>query len=567
MLNSSPSSSHWLLAAVFYLSSMEKIGKYEILDKIGSGGFAVVYRGYDPFIKRPVAIKVCYSSDPETRERFKREAEIAGRLVHRNITTIYDFGLQQGMPYLVEEYLPGEDLAHMIQRREPETLEEKLEILVQIAAGLGYAHSQGVVHRDIKPGNIRILDSGRVKIMDFGTAKMAETESSLTQVGVTLGTVSYLSPERLRGEATRLNSDIFAYGVMAYELLAFVRPFLADNIPNLIEVIVSDEPEPLISRVPDLPPRLAEVVHNCLLKDADARYPSCDPLIAALKQVREEVSRAYLLPMAQADAAEAAAGAQVAGLLERARTLLTQGRLLRAQVFLDEVLELDADNAEAKALLAKVHEAEPANLENNAPPPSADGTGTWESSETRRTRKIEEAVASVEGYLASYQIEHAAEALRFAIRLLGPFDQALPLQERLIGETREEIETVRTAARRQAQHVVDIMEALRKQQRLPDDMAVTLERLACDIDPTRSFPPPAPATAAAPAPATDDGTTKPLTEQHRKQAEAVASIEQLLADGNTQLARQALDFALRLLGPFEEASALEARIADAQRGR
>ena len=113
---------------------MDQIGKYEVLDKIGSGGFAVVYKGYDPFIKRPVAIKMCYSRDEETRKRFYREAQIAGSLVHRNITAVYDFGLQDGMPYLVEEYLPGEDLAHMIRRHEPENLVEKLDFLIQARA-------------------------------------------------------------------------------------------------------------------------------------------------------------------------------------------------------------------------------------------------------------------------------------------------------------------------------------------------------------------------------------------------------------------------------------------------
>src|SRR5687768_4367370 len=144
---------------------MNKLGKYDILEKIGSGGYGVVYRGYDPFIKRVVAIKTCSFEDERVRLRFYREAEIAGNLIHPNVTTVYDFGLHEGVPYLVEEYLTGEDLGEVIARRDPLSVSRKLDYLVQVARGLEYAHSQGVVHRDIKPGNIRILDNGRAKIM------------------------------------------------------------------------------------------------------------------------------------------------------------------------------------------------------------------------------------------------------------------------------------------------------------------------------------------------------------------------------------------------------------------
>ena len=137
----------------------------------------MVYKGYDPFIKRTVAIKTCSSDDERVRLRFYREAEIAGNLIHPNITTIYDFGIQDDVPYLVEEFLTGEDLDHKIKRRADVPVGQRLDYLVQVARGLEYAHSQGVVHRDIKPGNIRILDTDRAKIMDFGTAKLANTDS------------------------------------------------------------------------------------------------------------------------------------------------------------------------------------------------------------------------------------------------------------------------------------------------------------------------------------------------------------------------------------------------------
>ncbi|HVS04498.1 MAG TPA: serine/threonine-protein kinase, partial [Thermoanaerobaculia bacterium] len=193
---------------------MEKIGKYEVLEKIGMGGFGVVYKGRDPFIKRFVAIKTCGTEDDDIRLRFFREAEIAGNLQHRNVVTVYDFGFHDGVPYLVQEFLSGEDLDQGIKRRDALSEERKLEILLQVAAGLEYAHSQGVIHRDIKPGNVRVLDGGRVKIMDFGIAKLANVESQLTRTGMTLGTASYLAPEQIKGEAITPAADVFSFGVL-----------------------------------------------------------------------------------------------------------------------------------------------------------------------------------------------------------------------------------------------------------------------------------------------------------------------------------------------------------------
>ncbi|MEM7584482.1 MAG: serine/threonine-protein kinase [Acidobacteriota bacterium] len=198
---------------------MESIGKYKIEKKIGSGGFGEVFKGYDPFIKRHVAVKTCISSDEEIRNRFFQEAEIAGNLQHRNITTVYDFGIHEGLPYLIQEYLSGEDLDSKIKRRDFLPYPEKLYYLLQIARGLAKAHAKGVIHRDIKPANIRVLEDGTVKIMDFGIAKLAQQESGLTQTGMTLGTAAYLAPEQIRGEAVDTATDIFSFGVLAYELL------------------------------------------------------------------------------------------------------------------------------------------------------------------------------------------------------------------------------------------------------------------------------------------------------------------------------------------------------------
>lgn len=270
---------------------METLDKYQVLEKIGVGGFGVVYKAYDPFIKRAVAIKTCTSEEAETRERFMREAEIAGNLHHRNIVTVYDFGFRDGVPYLVQEYLSGEDLDRKIKRREYLSLPEKLLYLLQIARGLQYAHSRGVVHRDIKPANIRILEDDTAKIMDFGIAKLAQQEQALTQAGITLGTAAYLAPEQIRGAAFDSRTDLFSFGILAYELLAFERPFQGAEISAVFYKILHENAPPLRSKAPDCPEELERIVMRCLEKDPAGRYPGCSELLADLEALMQHRTR------------------------------------------------------------------------------------------------------------------------------------------------------------------------------------------------------------------------------------------------------------------------------------
>ncbi len=568
---------------------MDQIGKYEVLDKIGSGGFAVVYRGHDPFIKRPVAIKVCYSRDEETRKRFHREAEIAGRLVHRNITAVYDFGLHGQMPYLVEEYLPGEDLAHMIRRQEPETLAEKLDVLLQIAGGLGYAHSKDVIHRDIKPSNVRILDNGRAKIMDFGTAKLATVESNLTQTGMTLGTVAYLSPERLLGEPSGTNSDIFSLGVLAYELLSFRRPFAGRNIPALIDQVLNSAPRPLEKCWPECPHSLSEVVHKCLVKDPARRYASCFELIDDLEQVRTDHTTSIPAGTHLPAAPTASANLQLSGLLERARELVGRDKHQRAEMLLEEVLEIDPGNAEAVQLLAICREpTEGAAAPHPSPSgsmsaPSPSGgtlptqtlptpTGTpegslhpddWEAPELRHRRKVAEAVISIEKQIEVRELVAAAEELRFASEFLGHFSESTSLKERIAGALKTDIAAVQAAGIAQARRVVGRMTALREKNLLPVELAERFVERINDLDPDDL--------AGKHILAALNQDTR-LREQDRKsevqtrkKQEAIESIEKLLSDGDPATAEQALLFAVQLFGEFEQRSHLQQRISDALR--
>ncbi len=265
------------------LETLGKIGKYEILGRIGEGGFGVVYKGRDAVLQRYVAVKTCSSRDEKLRRRFFREGQIAAGLQHPNITTVYDLGVERGIPYLVQEFLDGEDLNHKIARQEGFTTLRRLDILAQVAQGLEYAHLQGVLHRDVKPANIRILPAGTVKIMDFGIAKLLHEVSDVTTQGVTMGTVGYLAPEQLRGEEVDRRTDIFSFGVLLYELSTYRRPFPGSTFSEVSYRLLNEEPAALDDLAPVHGQAIAELARRCLAKDPANRFQSFAEVLAVLE--------------------------------------------------------------------------------------------------------------------------------------------------------------------------------------------------------------------------------------------------------------------------------------------
>jgi serine/threonine protein kinase len=263
------------------------IGCYEIRERIGSGGFASVFKAWDAAGNREVAIKAC-TLGPDMHERFFREAELAGRLHHPNITEVYESGMEGDTPYIVQELLGGEDLSALIARREPNTLSEKIRILQGVADALDHAHRAGVIHRDVKPSNVRVLEDGSIKLMDFGIAKALGASSNLTKSGVAVGSIGYMSPEQVSGDPVDERSDIFCLGVLAYELLSFQAPFRSDNLFRLLEMIVKEDPDPLIDVAPDVPTELAAVVACAMQKDSADRYASAVEMRDALSSMRPE---------------------------------------------------------------------------------------------------------------------------------------------------------------------------------------------------------------------------------------------------------------------------------------
>jgi serine/threonine protein kinase len=266
--------------------NVDKIGKYQILETIGRGGMGVVYKALDPRIGRVVAVKTIFSqrdTDPEMRQRFLQEARSAGALSHKNIITIYEMDEDAGQSFIAMEYLEGEDLKSIIARRASMSLEQKLRILVEVCEGLAHAHSMGVIHRDIKPGNIFLTRAGQVKILDFGLAR--QSTSDLTQTQTSMGTPSYMSAEQVRGEKLDHRTDIFSFGVVAYELLTYTKPFQAETDFGLIFKITYTEPEPVDKVNPALPVELSGVISGALEKDREKRYQQADDLLRELEAV------------------------------------------------------------------------------------------------------------------------------------------------------------------------------------------------------------------------------------------------------------------------------------------
>jgi serine/threonine protein kinase len=248
-----------------------RLGRYEIIRKIGQGASGVVYLGRDPFIKRQVAIKISQPTSDRGRERFFVEAQSAGRLNHPNLVAIYDVGMHGDLCYITMEFVDGNTLEPHCR---PENLllpSKAVELTFSASKALDYAHKMGVIHRDIKPSNIMLDSYGSAKIADFGIAQMTEETS---EMGV-WGTPSYMSPEQLKDEPITSNTDIFSLGCVLYELLTGTQAFPGNNNFSIMYKVTNDEPVPLREIKPDLPASLVEILKKSMAKDPEERYQTC----------------------------------------------------------------------------------------------------------------------------------------------------------------------------------------------------------------------------------------------------------------------------------------------------
>ncbi|MBY0271224.1 MAG: protein kinase [Burkholderiales bacterium] len=265
----------------------KNIGKYEVQGILGRGGMGVVYKAFDPAIHRQVAIKTITKSamDPSELQyaiaRFRHEAQAVGRLTHPRIAAIFDYGEDDNIAYIVMELVNGKSLYEHLQNKAKFELAEIGEIIRQLLDGLGYAHAQGVVHRDVKPSNILINDDGRIKISDFGIAHL--DSSSLTQVGEIMGSPGYMSPEQFTGDEPDARTDIYAAGVIAYELLASRKPFIGSNV-EIMRQVISDRPANPSDFNPRISVQLDWATHKALAKKREDRFQTAREFALAFVQ-------------------------------------------------------------------------------------------------------------------------------------------------------------------------------------------------------------------------------------------------------------------------------------------
>jgi len=320
--------------------NIKRIGKYEVIDLLGRGGMGLVYRAFDRQLNREVAIKTVtegFSGDEEMLKRFYQEAAKTAALKHPNIVTVYDLGEQDGFPYIVMEYLSGDPLDRLIQSGKSQPLAFKLRILEQICYALGYAHRNDLIHRDVKPANVIVQPDGNVKLLDFGIARQEKTDGRLTRTGHVIGTLQYMAPERLKNAAFDGRSDIFAVGVVMFQLLTGQLPFTGDY--SIVHKILTEKHPPLSQYLEQYPAALDGIIDRALAKNPDDRYSTADEMATEIESVEQELRKE-----------------QVAEWIQKAERLVQEEQFTTARDVLLQVLKVENQHTTARQMIAQVQQ-------------------------------------------------------------------------------------------------------------------------------------------------------------------------------------------------------------------
>jgi eukaryotic-like serine/threonine-protein kinase len=261
-------------------------GRYELEELVGTGGMSSVYRAHDRLLERDVALKVLheqFTADDDYVERFRREARSVAQLSHPNIVTVIDRGEQDGRQFIVFEYVDGENLKTLVEREGPLPEREAVGLTLQVARALGFAHENGLIHRDVKPQNVLLNGDGQAKVTDFGIARSLEVHGGLTQTGTVLGTSDYIAPEQARGARVDAQSDVYSLGAVLYELLTGEVPFPGDNFVAVAMRHINEPAPSVRERRPDVSPRLDAAIRRAMAKDPRDRFGSMDELCRELE--------------------------------------------------------------------------------------------------------------------------------------------------------------------------------------------------------------------------------------------------------------------------------------------
>jgi serine/threonine-protein kinase len=276
---------------ILMTTTLPKAGRYQLIGELGRGAMGVVYRAHDPVIGREVAVKTMHLtvgdsnlSRPELIQRFQTEARAAGILTHPNIVVVFDAGEEGGLFFITMELVEGRSLQVLLEGHQAFPMTRAIRILEQACSALDYAHKHNIVHRDIKPANLMLTDDDTLKITDFGTAKILRF--NVTQTAHVIGTPSYMSPEQIKGKPVDGRSDIFALGVILYEMVTGEKPFPGENITTVIFKIINEEPIPPRKLDPSIHPGLSAVITRALAKEPTARFQNCAEMLAALRNYR-----------------------------------------------------------------------------------------------------------------------------------------------------------------------------------------------------------------------------------------------------------------------------------------
>lgn len=353
-----------------------KIGKYEVLDVLGRGGMGVVYKAYDPILDREIALKTMTAEglkDPVLKERFYREARAAGRLRHPNIVTIYELGEENSVPFIAMEYIHGSDVHAVIKGQQEVSFEQKLRIIVQLCRGLAYAHKAGIVHRDVKPSNIRLTDDNQVKILDFGIARLV-TSTTMTSGGMVLGTIHYMAPEQIKGAHVDRKSDIFAVGIILFEILTTKKPFDGDNTATVLYNILHEPYQKMNPPLDEQFAAIGRILKKAMDKDPARRYFSADEMGDDLEHflhsfappqrpghhaTTQEMVSPKETPKVEEEKKPLTpykSDPRISNLLRTAKKQIVEGHAVQAITTIKQALQIDPNDPDAAQLLNMVEQ-------------------------------------------------------------------------------------------------------------------------------------------------------------------------------------------------------------------